>query len=133
MTDSTAELDPEKQQLAAQVLDLARHGDSDTIAGHVDGGVSANLANDSGDALVMLAASHGHLATVQALLERGANPDQANNRGQTPLSGALFKRHDDIVRTLPAHGADPDAGSPSAVETARTLGRADLLEIFQGK
>ncbi|MFD7922455.1 ankyrin repeat domain-containing protein [Streptomyces sp. NPDC059740] len=122
--------DPEVLQLAAKVFELARHGDTDTVAAYVDAGVPANLTNDKGDSLVMLAAYHGHAATVEVLLQRGAEADRPNDRGQTPLAGAVFKGADEVVRVLLAHGADPRAGSPSAVETARVFGKADLLGLF---
>ncbi|MFH8346978.1 ankyrin repeat domain-containing protein [Streptomyces sp. NPDC018045] len=122
--------DPEVLQLAAKVFDLARHGDTDTLAAYVDAGVPANLTNDKGDSLVMLAAYHGHAGAVTALLERGADPDRPNDRGQTPLAGAVFKGEDAVVRLLVAHGADPSAGTPSAVETARMFQKADLLALF---
>lgn len=51
----------------------------------------ANLTNDRGDSLLMLAAYHGHAEAVTALVGRGADPDRANDRGQTPLAGAVFK------------------------------------------
>ncbi|MGI5336712.1 ankyrin repeat domain-containing protein [Streptomyces sp. CA-181903] len=124
--------DPEVLQLAAKVFDLARHGDTDTLAAYVDAGVPPNLTNDRGDTLVMLAAYHGHPRTVAALLDRGADPNRANDRGQTPLAGAVFKSEDEVVRLLVAHGADPAAGVPSAVETAGMFGRQDLLELFRG-
>ncbi|CAM5291211.1 ankyrin repeat domain-containing protein [Streptomyces abikoensis] len=137
MSDQTPETepahDPEVLQLAAKVFDLARHGDTDTLAAYVDAGVPANLTNDRGDSLVMLAAYHGHLDAVVALLERGADPNRPNDRGQTPLAGAVFKGEDEIVRTLLAHGADPAAGAPSAVEAAGVFGRQDLLELFRGE
>jgi ankyrin repeat protein len=83
--------DSEVLQLAAKVFNLARQGDTDTLAAYVDAGVPANLCNDKGDTLVMLAAYHGHPQTVSALLERGADPDRPNDRGQAPLAGAVFK------------------------------------------
>ncbi|MEU5031938.1 ankyrin repeat domain-containing protein [Streptomyces milbemycinicus] len=122
--------DPEVLQLAAKVFDLARHGDTDTLAAYVDAGVPANLTNDKGDSLLMLAAYHGHAATVSSLLHRGADPDRPNERGQTPISGAAFKGEEEVVRVLLAGGADPRAGSPSAVEAARMFGRRDLLALF---
>lgn len=125
--------DPEVLQLAAKVFDLARHGDTDTLAAYVDAGVPANLTNDKGDSLVMLAAYHGHPDAVSVLLERGADPNRANDRGQTPLAGAVFKGEDEVVRLLLAHGADPAAGAPSAIEAAGVFGRQDLLELFQGR
>ncbi|MCU4747515.1 ankyrin repeat domain-containing protein [Streptomyces sp. G-5] len=122
--------DPEVLQLAAKIFDLARDGDTDTVAAYVDAGVPPNLSNDKGDTLLMLAAYHGHARTVEALLQRGADPGQANDRGQTPLAGAVFKGETEVVRTLVAAGADPAAGQPSAIDTARMFAKADLLELF---
>ncbi|MFB6839523.1 ankyrin repeat domain-containing protein [Streptomyces sp. NPDC056361] len=122
--------DPEVIELASKVFDLARTGDAAALAAYVDAGVPANLTNDKGDSLVMLAAYHGHAAAVSALLERGADADRANDRGQTPLAGAVFKGEDAVIRALLAGGANPEAGTPSAVDTARMFGKAELLELF---
>lgn len=122
--------DPEVVELATKVFDLARHGDTDALAAYVDAGVPANLTNDRGDSLLMLAAYHGHAPAVTALVGRGADPDRANDRGQTPLAGAVFKGEDAVIRALLDAGADPAAGTPSALDTARMFGKADLLELF---
>ncbi|MET9520301.1 ankyrin repeat domain-containing protein [Streptomyces sp. NPDC002994] len=122
--------DPEVVELAGKVFDLARQGEAEALAAYVDAGVSANLTNDRGDTLVMLAAYHGHAAAVEALLSRGADPDRANDRGQTPLAGAVFKGEEAVVRALVEGGADPAAGTPSAVDTARMFDKKDLLELF---
>jgi ankyrin repeat protein len=122
--------DPEVLQLAGQVFDLARQGDTDRLAAYVDAGVPADLTNDRGDTLLMLAAYHGNAATVRALLERGAEADRTNDRGQTPLAGAVFKGARDVIAALVDAGADPAAGTPSAIDTARMFGKADLLALF---
>ncbi|WP_406306146.1 ankyrin repeat domain-containing protein [Streptomyces sp. NBC_00885] len=122
--------DPEVIELATKVFDLARQGETEALAAYIDAGVPANLTNDRGDTLVMLAAYHGHAPAVKALLARGAEPDRANDRGQTPLAGAVFKSEDAVIRVLLAGGADPKAGTPSAVDTARMFGKTDLLELF---
>ncbi|WP_415948451.1 ankyrin repeat domain-containing protein [Streptomyces sp. KLOTTS4A1] len=122
--------DPEVVELATKIFDLARQGETETLAAYVDAGVPVNLANDRGDSLVMLAAYHGHPAAVRVLLERGADADRANDRGQTPLAGAVFKGETEVIRALLDGGADPAAGTPSAVDTARMFGKADLLELF---
>ncbi|MEV1055477.1 ankyrin repeat domain-containing protein [Streptomyces sp. NPDC049887] len=122
--------DPEVVELASRIFDLARRGDAEALAAYVDAGVPANLANDKGDSLVMLAAYHGHAGSVTALLARGADADRANDRGQTPLAGAVFKGEDEVIRALLDGGADPEAGTPSAVDTARMFGKTDLLELF---
>lgn len=122
--------DPEVVELAGKVFDLARQGETEALAAYVDAGVPANLTNDRGDSLVMLAAYHGHAAAVEALLSRGADPDRANDRGQTPLAGAVFKGEQAVIRALIDGGADPAAGTPSAVDTARMFDKKDLLELF---
>ncbi|MEV7870293.1 ankyrin repeat domain-containing protein [Streptomyces sp. NPDC088124] len=122
--------DPQVIELATKVFDLARTGEAETLAAYVDAGVPANLTNDRGDSLLMLAAYHGHLPAVEALLARGADAARVNDHGQTPLAGAVFKGEDEIIRALLAGGADPASGSPSAVDTARMFGKTHLLELF---
>jgi uncharacterized protein len=128
--DGAGRVDPEVVELAAKVFDFARAGDTAALVAYVDAGVPANLTNDKGDSLVMLAAYHGHADTVEALLSRGADPDRANDRGQTPLAGAVFKGEDAVIRALLAAGANPKAGTPSAVDTARMFGKDELLKLF---
>ncbi|WP_411106601.1 ankyrin repeat domain-containing protein [Streptomyces sp. cmx-4-9] len=120
-------------ELATKIFDLARQGEAATLAAYVDAGVPANLTNDRGDTLVMLAAYHGHAEAVTVLLDRGAEADRPNDRGQTPLAGAVFKGEEAVIRALLAGGADPNAGTPSAVDTARMFAKADLLELFGAK
>jgi hypothetical protein len=125
--------DPELLELAAKVFNLARRGGTEMLAAYLDAGLPANLSNDKGDTLVMLAAYNGHPQTVAALLERGADPDRPNDRGQTPLAGAVFKGEQDVIEVLLDGGADPTAGTPSAVDTARMFGKDDLVALFEGR
>ncbi|MFD8806950.1 ankyrin repeat domain-containing protein [Streptomyces sp. NPDC059597] len=122
--------DPEVVELATKIFDLARRGRTGELVAYVDAGVPANLTNDRGDCLVMLAAYHGHADTVRALLTRGADADRINDRGQTPLAGAVFKGEAEVIDVLLQAGADPAAGTPSAVDTARMFERTELLERF---
>lgn len=122
--------DPEVVELATKIFDLARQGDTAALSAYVDAGVPANLTNDSGDSLVMLAAYHGHADAVRALLERGGDANRANDRGQTPLAGAVFKGEDAVIRALLDGGADPAAGTPSAVDTAKMFAKTELLDLF---
>jgi uncharacterized protein len=134
-SDSENEKEPAPAvlQFAAKVFDLARQGDTATLAAYVNAGVPANLCNHKGDTLIMLAAYHGHPRTVAALLERGADPDRPNDRGQTPLAGAVFKGEREVIEALLDGGADPTAGTPSAVDTARMFGNADLITLFESR
>jgi ankyrin repeat protein len=122
--------DPEVVELATKIFDLARQGGTEALVAYVDAGVPANLTNDRGDSLVMLAAYHGHAGAVRALLVRGAEADRINDRGQTPLAGAVFKGEHEVIEVLLEAGADPAAGTPSAVDTARMFDKAELLELF---
>jgi ankyrin repeat protein len=122
--------DPEVVELATRIFDLARRGETEALVAYVDAGVPANLTNDRGDSLVMLAAYHGHADAVRALLQRGAEAGRANDRGQTPLAGAVFKGETEVIRALLDGGADPAEGTPSAIDTARMFGKTDLLELF---
>jgi uncharacterized protein len=47
------------------------------------------------------------------------------------LAGAVFKGEDNVVRARVAAGADPVAGHPTAVDTTRMFGRADLLAVLE--
>jgi len=121
------EPDPALVELAHQVFDLARDGDTATLAAYVDAGVPVDLTDAQGNTLLMLAAYHGQAEAVSALVERGGDVNRVNDRGQSPLAGAIFKGEDAVVAVLRAAGADPDAGSPTARDTATMFGRDDLL------
>ena len=109
---------PDVVELAGRVFDLARSGATEELGAYVDAGVPADLTNDKGDTLLILAAYHQHPDTVGALLDRGADHARVNDRGQTALAAAVFRQSAEGVERLLAAGADPDAGGPSARATA---------------
>ncbi len=124
-------IDPGVIELAARVFDLARGGVTEELAAYVDAGVPANLTNDKGDTLLVLAAYHGHPDTVAALLEHSADHSRVNDRGQTPLAAAVFKQSAETVRILVAAGADPDAGQPSARATAQFFELPEMTALLR--
>jgi ankyrin repeat protein len=126
-------IDPGVIELAGRVFNLARSGDADELAAYVDRGVPANLTNDKGDTLLILAAYHGHADAVAALLARGADPGRVNDRGQTALAAAVFKQSAETVRHLLAAGADPDAGGPTARETAVFFDLPEMTALLGGR
>jgi ankyrin repeat protein len=121
---------PALVELAGRLFEMARAGRGEELAAYVDAGVPVNLANDSGDTLLMLAAYHGHPEAVRALLGRGAEPDHPNDRGQTPLAGAVFKGEEEIAALLVEAGADADAGHPSPREAAQLFEQQRMLKLF---
>jgi uncharacterized protein len=125
-------IDPGVIELAQRVFGLARSGETEELAAYLDAGVPANLTNEKGDTLLILAAYHGHPGTVAALLERGADHGRVNDRGQTPLAAAVFKQSADTVRALVEAGADPDAGQPSARATAQFFDLPEMAALLPG-
>jgi ankyrin repeat protein len=123
-------IDPDVIALAGRVFDLARSGCTAELAAYLDAGVPANLTNDKGDTLLILAAYHGHADTVAALLDRGADPARVNDRGQTALAAAVFRQSAPSVRRLLAAGADPDAGGQSARSTASFFGLREMSGLL---
>ena len=125
------ELDEETIAYAHRMFDLARSGGTEELLANVVAGLSANLTNDKGDTLLILAAYHNHVDTVTGLLEQGADPDRVNDRGQTALSAAVFRQSAETVTTLLAAGADPDAGTPSAVATTEFFKLPEMAALLR--
>ncbi len=123
-------IDPGVIELAARVFDLARGGATAELAAYVDAGVPANLTNDKGDTLLILAAYHQHATTVRALLERGADVERLNDHGQNALVCAVFKQDPEIVSMLLDAGADPDAGTPSARAAAQHFNLPEMAALI---
>ncbi|GIF20261.1 ankyrin repeat protein [Actinoplanes tereljensis] len=127
-----AELDEETIAFAHRMFDLARSGGTEELIGNVIAGLPANLTNDSGDTLLILAAYHNHVDTVIALLEQGAEPNRVNDRGQSALVAAVFQQNPETVKALLATGADPAGGTPSALATADFYELPEMVALLRG-
>ncbi len=126
-------LDDETLAFAARVFQYARMGHAEELAELFGQGLPANLRNDKGDSLLMLAAYNGQAAAVQVILEAGGDPELANDRGQTPLAGAAFKGEADIVRLLLEHGAQVDGagdGTRTALMVAAMFDRTEIVALL---
>ncbi|NLO79473.1 MAG: ankyrin repeat domain-containing protein [Xanthomonadaceae bacterium] len=133
MPNTPLVIDEELLALAQQVFDLARNGDAETLATLLAHGLPANMCNDRGDSLQMLAAYHGHAETCRLLLVHGADPELRNDRGQTPLAGAAFKGDVDVVRVLLAHGAEVDgrcSDGRTPLMYAAMFDRTDIVALL---
>ncbi|KAH7362132.1 ankyrin repeat-containing domain protein [Plectosphaerella cucumerina] len=113
---SAASLPPEAIALAGRLYDAARAGDKAIFQQALPAGLPANMTNDKGDSLIMLAAYYGHAELVQLLLQHGADPNRLNDKGQSPLAGAVFKMHHAVIDALLSGGADPEFGNPNALQ-----------------
>ncbi|KAJ0161661.1 putative ankyrin repeat protein [Colletotrichum tanaceti] len=110
------QLPPEAIALAGRMYDGARKGDVALFQQALPAGLPANMTNEKGDTLLMLAAYHGHAELVKLLIQHGADPNRLNDSGQSPLAGAVFKKEDAVIEVLLEGGADPDYGNPSALQ-----------------
>ncbi|MBL7259727.1 ankyrin repeat domain-containing protein [Paractinoplanes lichenicola] len=125
-----AELDEDTIAYAHRMFDLARNGGAQELIENVAAGLPANLTNDKGDTLLILAAYHNQVDTVAGLLEHGADPNRVNDRGQSALSAAVFRQNALTVKTLLAAGADPDGGTPSARATAEYFKLPEMTALL---
>jgi len=115
------------------MFEAARRGDSTILLAAIDAGLPANLTNDKGNTLVMLAAYAGHVELTKELLRRGGDPNILNDLGQSMVAGAVFKGHDEVVCALMNSGANPRLGTPNAIQTAHMFGRTQLMEVLGTK
>ncbi|KAI0101468.1 ankyrin [Hypoxylon sp. NC0597] len=112
---ASASIPPEAIEFAGRMYNAARAGNKEIFEQALPAGLPANLTNEKGDTLLMLAAYHGHADLVKLLIQHGADPNRINDRGQSPLAGAVFKKEDAVIEALLEGGADPEHGSPSAL------------------
>jgi uncharacterized protein len=133
------QLDEATLAFAQRVFGFARAGDHAALTELLTAGLPANLTNDKGDTLLMLACYHGHHATAGLLLDHGADPERANENGagrsgRTALMTAAMFDRGDIAEVLLARGARLDARDAdglTAASAARLMGAetmADWLE-----
>ena len=86
-TKTPPTLDDETLAFAARVFQYARMGHAEELAALFAQGLPANLRNDKGDSLLMLAAYNGQAEAAQAILEHGGDPELANDRARRPWPG----------------------------------------------
>ncbi|KAI1621406.1 ankyrin repeat-containing domain protein [Exophiala viscosa] len=128
---SVDQLPPEAIALASRFFDAARQGQMDMFEQALPRGLPANLTNDKGDTLLMLASYHGHAPLVSLLLKHGADPNSLNDRGQSPLAGVVFKNEAEVIKVLLENGADPEVGEPSALEATKVFRQEEYESMFR--
>jgi uncharacterized protein len=124
-TLTTAEL-----QWLHSMVDLARTGQTATLAEAIKAGLPVNLTTSTGDSLLILAAYHCHADTVDMLLAHNADPERVNDRGQTALAAATFRREHQIVVSLLSAGANPATGPRSALQIADFFNLTDMTALL---
>lgn len=111
-------------------FDSARSGDEQWLQEFLNAGGSADLTNDKGDTLLILAAYHAHENLVGTLIDAGADVDRVNDNGQTALAAAVFRRSRTSVELLLVAGAKPDTGARSAHAIAEFFELDDMKALL---
>lgn len=117
-------------ELAHQLFDLARQGDTARLEAYIEAGAPVDMRNENGDTFLILAAYHDAADTVAMLIARGADVEAENERGQRALTCAVFKKDMASARHLVEADADPDAGTPTARQTAQMFGLTEIEALF---
>ena len=123
-------LTPAELAFLRSAFEHARRGDVAALVAQLDVGLPADLTNDAGDTLLVLAAYHQQPEVVRLLLDRGADHARVNDRGQTALGAAVFRRHAGTVTALLDAGADPHLGGRSAVDVATFFELPEMLDLL---
>lgn len=129
-------LDEETIAFAGRVFQMARAGDTVALGDLLAQGMPANLRNDKGDSLLMLASYNGHAEATRLLLAHGGDTALANDRGQTPLLGAAFKGDLAVALALLEGGAEVDAAGQegrTALMLAAMFDRAEMVTLLLGR
>ena len=128
-----------ESSIIAARLQMARAGDVNTLARHLDAtahevhidAADVSLAVDKRSNALQAACWSGNAAAVALLLGRGANPDATRqHNGGTCLCIAAHAGHCAVVRALAAHGAQinlPNDNGASPVLIAAEHGHLETL------
>lgn len=130
---STEPPDHEMLEILQNMFACVRQGATEQLEVLLRRGVPANLLNQKGDSLIMLASYHGHLGAARLLLSHGADPDLFNDQGQSPLMGAVFKGNLLMAELLLTCGAHVNSAAPdgkTALMTAAMFNRTDMVEFL---
>ena len=128
-------LDDATLAFAGRVFQYARMGHAEELAELFGQGLPANLRNDKGDSLLMLAAYNGQPGGRRASSWRPEATRSSPTTGARRRSrGAAFKGEMEIARLLLAHGARPWTASATAAAprlmTAAMFNRTEMVELL---
>ena len=132
-TGAAPPLSRQARAFMAMLFDAARTGDAARLGEFLDQGLPADLVDEKGDSLLMIASYNGNLDATRLLLERGADPERTNARGQTPLAGTAFKGDVAIAALLLDHGAAVDgtiAGGKTPLMMAAMFDRPEMADLL---
>jgi ankyrin repeat protein len=129
--------DATRAKLREIAWNAAREGDVKTLTAYFEAGLPADIANDRGDTLLILAAYHRHADAVKVILDQEKTPVEARNKmGFTALTGAAYRGDLPIVKQLAEKGAKLDtanAKGQTPLMYAAMFGRTEVVKYLVEK
>ena len=123
-----------RAKLREIAFQAAREGDSKTLSAYFEAGLPADIVNDRGDTLLILASYHTHLDAVKLILDQPKTPIEAKNKmGFTALTGAAYRGNLPIVKQLAAKGARLDTSNDrgqTPLMFAALFGRTEVVAFL---
>jgi ankyrin repeat protein len=123
-----------RTKLREIAFQAAREGDVTTLSAYFEEGLPADIVNDRGDTLLILAAYHGHAEAVKAVLGAPKAPlDAKNKMGFTALTGAAYRGNLPIVKQLAKAGAKLDTANDrgqTPLMYAAMFGRKEVVAFL---
>ena len=126
-------LSAQNNEAEESLFQAIQSGDTVAVSRLIDDGVSADITDEEGVPVLMLATLFSDAEGVEVLLEGGADPNQADAVGATALMWAVPDL--EKVRLLIDHGADVNARSDGLGRTALLIaagypGTSSVLELL---
>jgi ankyrin repeat protein len=95
-----------KYRESQSIVDAVNASDVEQVGRLLTSGISANISDMSGNALLSYAARNGKGEVVRILLGNHADPNLTDPRGLTIIASALY--HKEIIQNLLDSGANPN-------------------------
>lgn len=113
-----------KGQLASELAEATRKGDTDKIEDLIDRGANVKATDTKKRTLLWWAMINNQPQAFELLLEKGADPTIRTTSGETIVHTAAMINTPEFIKTLLQHGAPVDIES--------TGGRTPLFDAFGG-
>ncbi len=117
-----------------ELMQAARHGDTDKVEQLLTSGVDVNARNILGESALIFAIDECRTEAARLLLQKGAQTEFYTKLGYTPLMKAAAEGCTEIVKLLLNKNVDIDKGEPrkkfNALFKAAERGHADVVALL---
>ena len=117
-------------EFEAQLLKMARVGNTDEVLMLLKMGADVNARDEDGKTALHNASQSGYTEIVRLLLDNGADVNAKDNYGRTALHNASESGYTEIVRLLLNNGADINAKDKWGQTALSVTGRVETGELL---